>query len=234
MRRSPRTLAQLALIQTFTVLVCVTIGPAYAGPTGTDIVATDEIPLLAVGPVSEIDTAAGTLTVNGQVFVVDSQTGVYLLEASSAGTEPAANDSPETLQAQDQVAIYGEMMDAGLGLATVISEIPEDYVAGSTTAYIRVEIGADDANTGVALSGDTVIDYTAVLAAADFPEVTSGDVLEFYGLAYGEHFYATEGYPTDLASDDDTDGSSALAIRGSGVRAIRGSGVRAIRGSGVR
>jgi len=222
------------LAQAFALALCAAAMSALAGPAGSDTVADDEIPLLAIGPVGAIDAAKGTITVNGQTYVADGQTGVYLL-GNSAPAETPESGPLGTLAINDHVAVYGEMMDAGLGLATIISQMPGDYVEGATGAYVRIKLLSNDATTAIATSGETVIDYTAALATGNLQDAKAGDILELYGLAYGESFYATAGSLAQIEYIElSGEESASLAIRGSGVRAIRGSGVRAIRGSGVR
>jgi len=229
MRNLSNIFATRNSLPTITAMLCLATGSAIAGPAGSAVVTavTDDIPLLAIGPITAIDREKGTVTVNGQSFTTDSQTGIYL--------QPTNLGDTDNLLEQDYVAIYGEIMDPGFSLATVISELPEEYVPGSSEVYLQLALDSNDSTKAIAASGQTVIDYSAALAKNDLVGTMPGDVVEFYGLAYGELFFATEAYAFDsVLNDNFISSSSASAQRGSGVRAQRGSGVRAQRGSGVR
>jgi len=196
----------------------------------------EELPLIAVGKIEHIDLAESAVYVNGQRIVLDNYTEVHSSDVSLDGYIGLSE-----LTLFDYVAIGGENIDAGTSLATVIAKLDEAYVDGSSPAYLRAVISSSSGETGIALSGNSLIDYTGSLHSSENPKLAAGQLVEFFGTTIDSSFEATQaktlgslGLGTNMASVQAIRGSGVRAIRGSGVRAIRGSGVRAIRGSGVR
>ncbi len=173
----------------------------------------DDIPLLAVGPISNIDAENNTFSINGQLFITDAQTEVA--DQTSVG---------------DYVAVGGEIMNPGISLATTVVAIDDDYIAGASPAYIRVIIENIEPALARATSGASKLDYSASLHAD--VTISQNEEVEFFGSAFGDHFFA---FTVTTHSTTPSNGQSNLQnIRGSGLRNIRGSGLRNIRGSGLR
>ena len=185
-----------------------------------------DIPVLAIGAVSDIDAAASSIVVNGQNILIDSTTAIS--GRSEAGYELALGD---------YVIVAGELIEAGTSLATVVLYLDESYVPGVSPAHVRAIVEAVNAETGIAISGNTTIDQNGLAGQID--SVVTGDVVEFSGYAYGQHFVAVEASVSEIEFAGiyvviDSSLSSLNGLRGSGVRGLRGSGVRGLRGSGVR
>ena len=211
---------------------------AFGGISGADIQnissTTDngDVPLIGVGVVQEIDLENSTVVVNGQKIVVDLAT-----ELQSSDTTHYGYLSLGELKPADYIAVYGEVMDPGLSLATIITVVNSEYSQGASPAYIKAIVNDADASSATANSGSTVIDFSSSLHSMTDTELSGGDIVEFFGTAVDSLVSATYVRKTSGQSSSAVQairGSGVRAIRGSGVRAIRGSGVRAIRGSGVR
>ena len=182
----------------------------------------DDVPMLAIGPVSSISAEDQAISVNGQTFSIDSITefdGTTLSELSQG----------------DYVAVGGELMDAGQSLATVVLALDESYAAGSSVSYLRVISGDNNSSLASFSSGESVVDYSGAVAQAGLGGLETGSEVELFGSSYGDLFVANDA--TILGSAYETNrirGSGGRRIRGSGGRRIRGSGGRRIRGSGGR
>jgi hypothetical protein len=178
-----------------------------------------ETPLLAIGQVTAIDTINNTAQVNGQTILLDAQSQITSASNISYGID--------ALQTGDHVAVSGDLVDLGFSLATNIIIFDDTYVAGDSSAYVRVLIDSLDETTVKATSGSTSIDLVNV----DRPKVLAGIELEAFGSAYGNICSAESISILSLADEEE---SNLQKIRASGVRKIRASGVRKIRASGVR
>jgi hypothetical protein len=204
---------------------------AYQTSTPSSAQASDsESPLIALGPITALDTLNGSISINGQVIIFDDQTVTGTTESIAFGL-----GGTSLLSAGDYVIVTGELMDPGLSLATDVLLLDEAYVAGDSEAYLRVLTDQNNSTEGKVYSGDTTIDYSPALYSNSLDQWVEGTEVEFYGNAYENYFLAVDALAANESSQTQAiRGSGVRAIRGSGVRAIRGSGVRAIRGSGVR
>ena len=175
----------------------------------------DELPLVAMGPVSY---DSGRITVNGQIIVRDKYTTVE--------TENAEQSS--RVRQGDYIAVVGDVIEPGKALATSILILDEEFVEGSSRAYLRAIIDSTSSD-GIATSADTAIDITGTLHnTALTADISSGNTVEFFGTTIQGLFVASEG------SAIRADGSITAGARGTGVRGARGTGVRGARGTGVR
>ncbi len=203
---------------------------SIADPSGADLpsvaVGADhgDVPLISVGMIQEIDLENSSVVVNGQTIVVDMATELQTSDAIHFGYLSLGQ-----LEQRDYVAIFGELIEPGLSLATIISLESSEYTQGASPAYIKAIVSDSDFTSATATSGSTFIDFSASLHSTDNTAISDGDTVEFFGTAIDSLLSATY-----IRNSSNQAGSAAQAIRGSGVRAIRGSGVRAIRGSGVR
>ena len=219
---------KLSMLKTFIpssifAAAIVAIASPLSGFAGTSGTITDDIPLIAIGPISKIDLASNTITVNGQRLIFDSQTSTHTDGSSSQGIAGLA-----LLNTTDYVQIGGDVMDPGLSLATSVEVLNESYVEGSSAAYVRAIIGKHASSIGHAYSGQSVIDYTSALSTSLLSNFSENDVVEFAGTSVGGTFLASS--TTSISENY----SCVTAGRGSGTRAGRGSGTRAGRGSGTR
>jgi hypothetical protein len=202
-------------LRSFIILLLLGFSPlAVSGIHQTNSETIDyDIPLLAIGPISNIDAENGSILVNGQLFITDSQTKIS--NQTAVG---------------DYVAVGGEIMHPGVSLATEVITLDDAYTAGASPAYIRAIIENNDPSLALATSGISKLDYSAALHADVL--ISQNEEVEFIGHAFGNSFFASA--VTILGTASAGGQSDLQNIRGSGLRNIRGSGLRNIRGSGLR
>jgi len=185
--------------------------------------ATEEPPLIAVGPLASFAEDGVSLQVNSQSFYLDEESLVLDSEGNL-----------ESVSIGDYIAINGDLVSPGASYASTVVILDESYVPGSSPEYLRVIISSVDHATGVASSGNTIIDFNGALHNASLSAISEGDIAQFYGTAHSEVIWALSA-GVDVNTTGTTDSNNTVAgLRGSGVRGLRGSGVRGLRGSGVR
>jgi hypothetical protein len=189
----------------------------------TQIVMAEDQPLIAVGPLSSFGEDGASLTINNQNFLIDRDS----LIVDSEGNLHVATVG-------DYVAINGELVDSGNSYASTVVVLDESYVPGSSPEYLRVIVSSVDHSTGLASSGDTIIDFNGALHNAALSQISEGDIAEFYGTTHSEIVWAISAATDFNQTATNSSTTSVTGLRGSGVRGLRGSGVRGLRGSGVR
>src|SRR5450631_3872031 len=111
-----------------------------------------EADLLAVGAIETIDLSSGFVLVAGQRVLVSRDT--VLIENESAISSGAG--ALRLLHAGDFVAVNGLLERA----AASISRLPESYVPGATSVFVRGRVSRVDDSNGVATVGGLKIDFT--------------------------------------------------------------------------
>ena len=66
---------------------------------------------------------------------------------------------------------------------------PQSMCPARSEVYLQLALDSNDSANAKATSGQTIIDYTAALAKSDLVGALPGDVVEFYGLAYGDAIF---------------------------------------------
>jgi len=190
------------------------------------------IPLVALGPVSSIDYASGTIGILGQVVVVDSVTQTLDLEGNLDTANGLAGLT--LLSAGDYIAVAGEVMDPGQHLGTVLIRMPTPYVDGATPVYVRTIVESVDQEIANISAGETSINFGAALYDSALFDVDQGSVVEFVGTTAADYTAVNATSGNIISSANGLKGSGVRGLKGSGVRGLKGSGVRGLKGSGVR
>ena len=196
----------------------------------------DEPPLVAIGSAKVINLNSQNLvTVNGQKVVIDDQTIVFASHSYPRETNTVIGK--EALRDGDYLYVFGELVQAGILLATNVYVSDEQYVDGVSRTYMKAILDRATTSVGIAYSGNSIIDYTAALHNDDLSALENDHAIELLGTSYGSHFFADSGRiidTKDTAGDSSGIASYVLGQRGSGIRGQRGSGIRGQRGSGIR
>ncbi|MCP4832266.1 MAG: hypothetical protein GY886_08665, partial [Gammaproteobacteria bacterium] len=189
----------------------------------------DGIPLLAVGQVTDIDSKNSTISVNGLNFIIDDVSTLY--DSATSTVNPT-----NIISTGEYVSIAGEMIDPGVGLATLIQRIPTTYVPGSSYSYSRIIVENIDTTFGTITSGNATIDFQNALFNPNLSGLTKGDVAEFIGFTTGtidNNLIALSG--KEILSPLEINQLKGLrGQRGTGLRGQRGTGLRGQRGTGLR
>ena len=127
------------------------------------------IPLLAVGPASKVDGTSSSFSVNGLVIFFDGVT-------ETVGSKQDISSISEG----DYLAVAGEIVDSGTGLATIVYTLTEPYSPGASPAYVRTILEKVNPASGSASAGGSTIDYQGSLYDAALSEIASGDEAEFH------------------------------------------------------
>jgi hypothetical protein len=168
----------------------------------------DELPLLAVGPISEISTDGNIVEVLGQNIIIDDKT--ILITFDLNGELISIKEGLKNLDnfnKDDYMAAAGDLVDPGLQLGTILIKLPRRFTEGASLVYVRTILDSVDLSVGRALSGSTLIDFSATLYNTRNSLAQPGNVVEYFGYT----------------------GSS-----GSGLRGSSGSGLRGSSGSGFK
>jgi len=190
------------------------------------------IPLVALGPISSIDNASGTIQILGQVVQVDSVTRTIIIEGkldTASGLSGLA-----LLSAGDYIAVAGEVMDPGQHLGTVLVRMPTPYVEGATPVYVRTIVESVEHEIAHVSAGDTSINFGAALYDGVLLNLDQGSVVEFFGTTAADHTTVNATAGNIISGATGLKGSGVRGLKGSGVRGLKGSGVRGLKGSGVR
>jgi hypothetical protein len=204
----------------------------------------DELPLLAVGPISEISTDGNIVEVLGQNIIIDDKT--ILITFDLNGELISIKEGLKNLDnfnKDDYMAAAGDLVDPGLQLGTILIKLPRRFTEGASLVYVRTILDSVDLSVGRALSGSTLIDFSATLYNTRNSLAQPGNVVEYFGYTYANHksLVATSGNIvgrlTDKKGAGHTVGSSGSGLRGSsgsGLRGSSGSGLRGSSGSGFK
>ena len=188
----------------------------------------DIIPLIAIGP-ANLEKVAGytALSVNGQEIIVDSQTQMMTRRGSS---DDLALSKASRIEAGDYLEVYGEPVDVGQALGTIIVIRDEQYVDGASETYLAAIVGSTGTD-GYAYSNGSMIDLTAALYDQRAQGITEGEIVELYGTNIGDTLLASKANSVGRGISDAY--SQLTGLRGSsGIRGLRGSsGIRGLRGS---
>ncbi len=220
---------RIATIAAVAAISAVSANLAYASSNSLE---EDMIPLIAIGP-AYLEKVAGyrTLSVNGQEIIIDSQT--QMMTRSGPSSDLALSKASK-IDSGDYIEVYGEPVDVGLALGTIIVIRDEPYVDGASETYLAAIVGSTGTN-GFAYSNGSTIDLTAALYGQAAQGIAEGDIVELYGTNVGNTLLASEA--NGVGRDISAAYSQLTGIRGSsGLRGLRGSsGIRGLRGSsGIR
>ena len=144
----------------------------------------EDIPLIALGPVTKGPDGVASINVLGQNVIFDRQTAVISFDANeSAPTIAEGKDAVKLLNEDDYIAVAGEIMGPAEHLGTVIIRLPKQYFDGISLAYVRNMMPSyGNSDIGIAQSGSTEIDYTGALFNNKFNAASSGSVVEYLGF----------------------------------------------------
>ncbi len=151
--------------------------------TQVPIAVFEEIPLIALGPLTEISNGAASINVLGQAVIFDDQTAVISFDTSEPLPIVAkGKDAVKLLNVDDYIAVAGEIMGPAEHLGTVIVKLPKQYLDGISLAYVRNMTAEINSDVGTAQSGSTEIDYTGALYNNHLVSTSSGSVAEYLGF----------------------------------------------------
>jgi hypothetical protein len=204
----------------------------------------DELPLLAVGPISEVSTDGNIVEVLGQSVIIDDKTTFITFDLN--GALVSIDEGVKNLDyfnKGDYIAVAGDLIDPGLQLGTILIKLPRRFIDGASPVYVRAILDSVDLSVGRASSGNTLIDVTATLHNTRNLSTQSGNVVEYFGYTYANYqsLVATSGNIVETIKQDSlasqqagTSGSGLRGSSGSGLRGSSGSGLRGSSGSGLR
>jgi hypothetical protein len=225
------------------ILLCTLSMTSIAGVSETET-QDHNIPLLALGPITAIDAENATIVVNGQRYIFDSQSSIFLPSSSGQLVELSGSNALSSLKTGSLITVHGELIESGIGLATIATVVDGVFVDGASEAYVKIIVDESRNSVGQVTSGGLVVDYTAALsnAASDLSSLKAGDRVDFIGTLHDNVLYASSTSPANNSNVSGTRGSGTRGTRGSGTRGTRGSGTRAAdfsdldgtRGSGTR
>ena len=153
------------------------------GTTQAPIVVFEEIPLIALGRLTERSDGEASINVLGQDVIFDDQTAVISFDANEPlPTVAEGKDAIKLLNVDDYIAVAGEIMGPAKYLGTVIVKLPKQYLDGISLAYVRNLTAEIKADVGIAQSGSTEIDYTGSLYNSELVSTSSGSVAEYFGF----------------------------------------------------
>jgi hypothetical protein len=143
----------------------------------------EEIPLVAVGPLTYRTDGGNSINVLGQNVIFDEQTAVISFDSDKSFPVVAeGKDAFKLLAADDYIAVAGEIIGPGEHLGTVIIKLPERYSDGISLAYARSMAADVNYVIGLAKSGTTEIDFTGALYDSQFMPASNGSVVEYFGF----------------------------------------------------
>ena len=218
---------RIATIAAVAAISAVSANLAYASSNSLE---EDMIPLIAIGP-AYLEKVAGyrTLSVNGQEIIIDSQT--QMMTRSGPSSDLALSKASK-IDSGDYIEVYGEPVDVGLALGTIIVIRDEPYVDGASETYLAAIVGSTGTN-GFAYSNGSTIDLTAALYGQAAQGIAEGDIVELYGTNVGNTLLASEA--NGVGRDISAAYSRLTGQRASGtLRGQRASGtLRGQRASGT-
>jgi hypothetical protein len=205
----------------------------------------EPLPILAIGPITEITGKNSAIGLLGQQIVFDDQTITITTSFDEDSESIAANgqEGINSLLIGDYVVVAGENMAAGESLGTVVIRLSTTFVNGASPVYLRTMLDSVLPAIGSASSGTTKIDYSGALHDDALAQISNGSIVEYLGYTsasdsatliatYGNNISETQGiHGSGLRN---ADGGATQGIHGSGLRGIHGSGLRGIHGSGLR
>ena len=143
----------------------------------------EEIPLVALGPLTYRTDGANSINVLGQNVIFDGQTAVISFDSNKSFPVVAeGKDAFKLLATDDYIAVAGEVIGPGEHLGTIIIKLPERYSDGISLAYARSMAANVNYVIGVAKSGTTEIDFTGALYDSQFMPASNGSVVEYFGF----------------------------------------------------
>jgi hypothetical protein len=143
----------------------------------------EDLPLSAIGTISNISVASGTIKILGQDILIDDQTiFIDLNENSGSPLVSKGSAGINSLQEGNYIVIAGEYMDPGRHLGTVVIKVSEHSNAGNSIAYLRSKFVADSGLTGSGKSGNSSVDYTAAMYNPELTTISTNDAVEYFGF----------------------------------------------------
>ena len=136
--------------------------------TGLDNFSATEPNGILLGPVSTIDSSAGTVGILGQT--------VQLLQNTRFG-ESSANE----LSVGNLVEVSGLVIDKGKVIATEVRLVAKVYVPGANQVYVSGLVESIDTRTGKISVGGLEVDYTSLLGSQSLDSVQPGDYVQISG-----------------------------------------------------
>ena len=120
-----------------------------------------------LGVVESSDLASSSIAVSGQTVHVTANTKF-------------TSESGGSLAKGAMVAVYGTIKSDGTIAAAEVNVLARQYVAGSTTLYVRGLVKQTNAALATAKVGNLSVDFSSSLYSG--ASITAGSVVEFSGL----------------------------------------------------
>ncbi|MDH3977676.1 MAG: hypothetical protein OEU86_04120, partial [Gammaproteobacteria bacterium] len=155
----------------------------------------DDLPLVAMGAITEKSIENRTAQILGQDIFFDDFTLVISTEIGSNNLIATNGISAlEKINPNDYVIIAGELMEEGKSLATTIIVLSEQYETSNSVAYLRALFSTK--SNGSVTSGATVVEQGLALDNQDLTKTKRNTAAEYIGFTVdGESnkLYATYG-----------------------------------------
>ena len=195
---------RLLLSGTVACVVSLCSAVAQAGISGSDLMVRAGISgsdLDVLGVVESTSATSAGITVSGQTVHLTTNTK---LTAESGGS----------LAKGALVAVYGAINSDGTISASAVNVLGSQYVAGSTTLYVRGLVKSTNAAVATAKVGNLSIDYSSSLYSGS--SITVGSIAEFTGLQTSSStLYASKSNTVQALGVSGSDKVQALGISGS-------------------